>query len=275
MIVKDTFLNKLREDFNLNIYEVKIWTALLSRGISTAGELSDIGNVPRSRTYDVLETLEKKGFIIMKLGKPIKYIAIKPEEIIKRIKKNVKDITDEKLIKLENIKKTELFNELKLLHSQGIQFIDPTDLSGSFKGRDNIYTQINTMLNDAKKSVLMVTTSQGLVRKYNILKRNLKRLKEKNINVRIVAPIDKNNSAIAKELSQYFDIRNTQRIDARFIIVDGSEVLFMVLSDKDVHPSYDVGVWIKTPFFASALEDLFNITWNKLEDARKVFGSMK
>ena len=88
MIVKDTFLNKLREDFNLNIYEVKIWTALLSRGISTAGELSDIGNVPRSRTYDVLETLEKKGFIIMKLGKPIKYIAIKPEEIIKRIKKN-------------------------------------------------------------------------------------------------------------------------------------------------------------------------------------------
>ena len=56
----------------LNLYEVKIWTALLSRGVSTAGELSDIANVPRSRTYDVLESLEKKGFIIMKLGKPIK-----------------------------------------------------------------------------------------------------------------------------------------------------------------------------------------------------------
>ena len=72
MIVKDEFLNKLRRFFGLNLYEVKIWTALLSRGVSTAGELSDIGNVPRSRAYDVLESLEKKGFIIMKIDKPIK-----------------------------------------------------------------------------------------------------------------------------------------------------------------------------------------------------------
>ncbi len=58
MIVKEEFLNKLRQFFALNLYEVRIWTALLSRGISTAGELSDIGNVPRSRYYDVLESLE-------------------------------------------------------------------------------------------------------------------------------------------------------------------------------------------------------------------------
>ena len=89
MIVKEEFLNQLRRIFNLNLYEVRIWTALLSRGVSTAGELSDIGNVPRSRTYDILESLEKRGFIIMKLGKPIKFIALKPEEVIERAKKNV------------------------------------------------------------------------------------------------------------------------------------------------------------------------------------------
>ena len=50
MIVKEEFLGKLRRFFNLNLYEVKIWTALLSRGVSTAGELSDIANVPRSRS---------------------------------------------------------------------------------------------------------------------------------------------------------------------------------------------------------------------------------
>ena len=48
MIVKEEFLSKLRRYFSLNLYEVKIWTALLSRGVSTAGELSDIANVPRS-----------------------------------------------------------------------------------------------------------------------------------------------------------------------------------------------------------------------------------
>ena len=63
MIVKEEFLSKLRRYFGLNLYEVKIWTALLSRGVSTAGELSDIANVPRSRSYDILESLEKKGFV--------------------------------------------------------------------------------------------------------------------------------------------------------------------------------------------------------------------
>ena len=54
--------------FGLNTYEARIWTALLSRGISTAGELSDIANVPRSRSYDVLED---GAFIAMMTGAQI------------------------------------------------------------------------------------------------------------------------------------------------------------------------------------------------------------
>ena len=79
------------KDFGLNTYESKLWTALLSRGISTAGELSDIAGVPRSRSYDVLESLEKKGFILMKVGKPIKYVAVPPSEVLERVKKQIED----------------------------------------------------------------------------------------------------------------------------------------------------------------------------------------
>ena len=103
MIVKDEFLSKLRRYFNLNLYEVKIWAALLSRGVSTAGELSDIANVPRSRSYDVLESLEKKGFVVMKLGKPIKYIAVPPTEVVERVKKNVRKGAEESVKRLENL----------------------------------------------------------------------------------------------------------------------------------------------------------------------------
>ena len=42
---QEELLSKLRRCFNLNLYEVRIWTALLSRGVSTAGELSNIGHV--------------------------------------------------------------------------------------------------------------------------------------------------------------------------------------------------------------------------------------
>jgi UDP-N-acetylglucosamine 2-epimerase (non-hydrolysing) len=40
---------------------------LLSNGVSSAGEIAEISGVPRSRTYDVLEGLEKAGFVIQKL----------------------------------------------------------------------------------------------------------------------------------------------------------------------------------------------------------------
>src|SRR5210317_127304 len=108
MIVKEEFLSKLRRYFSLNLYEAKVWTALLSRGVSTAGELSDIANVPRSRSYDVLESLEKKGFVVMKIGKPIKYIAVPPKEVLERVKKNLVSDTEDHIKKLDELKTTDL-----------------------------------------------------------------------------------------------------------------------------------------------------------------------
>ena len=275
MIVKESFLQKLRQAFNLNIYEVKILTALLSRGISTAGELSDISEVPRSRSYDVLETLEKKGFVIMKLGKPIKYIAVKPEDIVSRIKKDVQVKLDKKLKTLENIRGTNFFSELEKLHKTGVKLVEPSEFTGSLKSRENIYHKIHAMLENAKESVTLVTSAEGLARKHNLLKRNLKRLKEKGVKLRIVAPITKDNLDIVKELSKFGEVRNTQRINARFVITDDKEIMFMVLDDKDVHANYDVGIWMNTPFFSKALIDMFNVVWNNLEDGKRVIAKLK
>src|SRR3989339_76530 len=124
MIVKEELLSKLRRYFSLNIYEVKIWTALLSKGVSSAGELSDISNVPRSRSYDVLESLEKKGFVIMKLGKPIKYIAVNPADVIERVKKRIKEEADEGVKYMEKLQGSDILKELDLLHKQGADLIE-------------------------------------------------------------------------------------------------------------------------------------------------------
>ena len=156
MIVKEEFLNKLRGLFNLNLYEVKIWTALLSRGISTAGELSEIGDVPRSRAYDILESLEKKGFVVMKLGKPIKYLAVEPQEVVERAKKLAREDAEDSVKKLEEMKGTDVIRELDTLHKQGIEFIEPTDLSGAIRGRHNVYSHMETMLKGAKKTLTFV-----------------------------------------------------------------------------------------------------------------------
>ena len=65
MLMKNETINRIK-NLGLNSYETKIWLALLTKNVASAGELSDIANVPRSRAYDVLESLEKKGFVLLR-----------------------------------------------------------------------------------------------------------------------------------------------------------------------------------------------------------------
>jgi len=264
MIVKEEFLSKLRRYFSLNLYEVKIWAALLSRGVSTAGELSDIANVPRSRSYDVLESLEKKGFVIMKLGKPIKYIAVSPLEVVERVKKNMRTDAEEKVKRLEDLKNTEVLGELTTLHKEGIELIEPSDLSGSLRGRHNLYNHLETTIKNAESSVNIMTTSQGLMRKVEGLKPTFEKLKKRGVKIRIAAPLTKECAQAVKDISDVAEVKNTNS-RARFCIVDGKELVFMLLDDKEVHPTYDIGIWVNTPFFAKAMDGLFDLSWKNMK----------
>jgi len=265
MIVKDEFLSRLRKIFDLNLYEVKVWTALLSRGTSTAGELSSISDVPRSRTYDILESLEKKGFVIMKLGKPIKFVALKPDEVIERVKKNLMRSAKERTQRLETLKSDEVLEELNSLFTKGVKFVEPSDLSGSLKGRQNLYNHLDMMVRDAEKTVTIVTTAEGLNRKLEALMFSLEKCKKRGVKIKVAAPINNNNIKVARDFKRVAEVRNLDKINARFVIIDSNQLIFMLLDDEKFHPNYDIGVWINTEFFALALEQLFELAWKEMK----------
>jgi len=268
MIIKEEFLGRLRKIFDLNLYEVKVWTALLSRGTSTAGELSNISDVPRSRTYDILESLEKKGFIIMKLGKPIKFVALKPEEVVERVKKNLMKDASERTKRLETLKGDEVLEELTGLFTKGIKFVEPSDLSGSLRGRQNLYNHLDMMVRDAEKTITIVTTAEGLNRKLEVLMQSLEKCKKRGVKVRIAAPIDNNNIKVAREFKKVAEVRNLEGMKARFVVIDGNQLMFMLLDDEKFHPNYDIGVWINTEFFAQALEQMFDLAWKDMKQVK-------
>lgn len=263
MIVQKEFLNKLR-DFGLNTYESKLWTALLSRGISTAGELSDIANVPRSRAYDVLESLEKKGFIVMKLGKPIRYIAVPPEEVIERVKKKLKNDADTQSNIIDQLHGSEVLNELNLLHTQGIDLIEPTDLSGALKGRSNLYNHLESMINSAEKEIILMTSEDGLIRKAESFSGALKKASSRGVNIRIaVSSLTNKSKRVVSLLNGVAEIKSVDKLSARFLIADGKQITFMLIDDKNIHPTYDSGVWVNTILFSKALESMFDLAWDK------------
>ncbi len=257
MLIEKKHLSKMKE-FGLNSYESKVWTALLSRGVSTAGELSDIANVPRSRSYDVLESLEKKGFVVMKLGKPIKYIAVPPEEAIERVKKRIKAQAEEDEKILDELKKSNILQELSLLHSQGIETQDPSELTGCVRGRDNLYNHLIYQIKSAKETVLIATTEKGIERKTKALLKHIKKAKERGVKVTFVAPFNKNTEKSQSTLSQYATLKNTEKENMRFCIVDNNQLTIMLNDDQDIHPNYDLAIWIHSHFFSNTLHSIVN-----------------
>lgn len=261
MIVQKDFLNKLK-DFGLNSYESKLWVALLSRGVSTAGELSDISNVPRSRAYDVLESLEKKGFIMVKVGKPIKYLAVAPHEVIERVKKGVLLEAEQRNNVLSELKDSDLLEELTALHGEGIVKIDPTDKSGAFRGRDKAYNHLISMIKNARKNIILMTSKEGIERKYDVLLNPLKKAVKGGVEVKISVPENVKKEVVA-ELSKLAKIKNHTEGNARFCIVDHESLFLFLTEDKKTHHNYDCAVWLEAPYFVEYFSRLFENEWKK------------
>ena len=272
MIIRDEFLGRLRKIFDLNLYEAKVWTALLSRGVSTAGELSNISDVPRSRTYDILESLEKKGFIVMKIGKPIKFVALKPLEVVERVKRNLVINAQEKSKRLEELKSDDVLGELTSLFENGVKFVEPSDLSGSLRGRQNMYNHLDMMIRGAEKTITIATTADGLNRKMEALLPALERAKRRGVIIRIAAPIIDSNAKFARNISKIAEVKDTSNksFNGRFAIVDSEQLMFMLTNDTTVHPNYDIAVWISTDFFAKVMEQMFELSWREFRPLSKV-----
>lgn len=247
MLLQKQSLQELRERFNLNIYEIKIWTSLLGKGIATASDLAEISGVPRSRCYDVLESLEKKGFIIMKIGKPIKYMAVQPEAVVDRVQKKLKEDAEDQIKSVENLAETDIFRELELLHKTGIKRVDVEDVTDYVVGRTNVNRFMKDMLLKAKKSVTVVTNESGIKHKVKILRKVKDNLAKKRVNVKFYT-----NANVIVDLGN-IQILST-KYDARFVNIDNEE-MFFVMAGKN--PDYDSGVWIKSPHFVNALNNLF------------------
>ena len=264
MIPKQELIKKIKFHFNLNIYESKVWLALLNKAIATVGEIAELSGVPRSRVYDVLQSLEKRGFAIPKLDKPIKYIAVKPAVVIDHMKNGVLKDAEEKAKSLSTIRDNKEYQELEILYNRGIKPLKPEELSSAIRGRQNIYSHLKELISGAEKEVTLVSTTSALKRKAKFLKPLFEQLKNKNINIRLAAShVDNlgNKEKIAlMHLSKDLGVPIRKiKINSRFCIVDKSKLLIFVTPDSD--EDSDIGIWINSPFFGRAFTAFLNPIW--------------
>jgi len=211
--------------FGLNTYEAKIWTSLLGRGVSTAGELSDIANVPRSRTYDVLESLEYKGFVIMNPGKPIKYLPIQPKDVLNNLKKRIEQDTEKHLLRIKSESFNNLIDTFQEIYEKNINKSD--NIVAVLRGRKNIHKHLNFLFgNITKNTIFSVENEPGNLDIINNTKNKTK-------------PIERPTHP---RIRMYLD--------------DSDNTIIFPLSEKEIHPDYDLCIWIRNKQTSNFLKQL-------------------
>lgn len=261
MIVKPEMVKKVKEYFNLNIYETKVWLALLSKGIVTAGETAELSGVPRSRTYDVLESLEKRGFAIVKIGKPVKYIAVDPNAVLEKMKSSVLYDAQERVKSLAVLRDTQEYTELEQLHKTGIAPIKSEDLSGFLRGRTNIMSKLREVLSAADKEVTIYTSLADFEKKTRVLLPVVESAQKKNIRVKVA--LSGEEESVKKCATKHnIKIKHGDH-KGRFFMADKREVIFMLNPD---HAEEELAIWLKSPFFTESLDNLFDYHFKKVQN---------
>ena len=149
--------------------------------------------------------------------------------------------------------------ELDSLHNEGVKLVEPSDISGSLKGRSRIYSKLNSMIKNAEDNVVILTTKEGAQRKYKALKKSLTKAKANGVDVSIYSSF-KESHKLANELKEFASVKDTNGLKSRMCVVDCSEVLLMLLDEDGAHEDSEVAVWLKAPFVASALSTLIKNT---------------
>ena len=265
MIIKPELVKRIKEYFNLDIYEAKVWVALLSKGIASAGEVAELSGVPRSRTYDVLESLEKRGFAIVKIGKPVKYISVKPTEVIEKMKSVTMHEAQEKVKSLINLKDTQEYVELEQLHNTGISPIKSNEITGSIRGRSNILSRIRELLENSQKEILICTSALDFEDKSRVLVPAFEKLAKKDIKIRVALSGEQDR---IRKINAKFNIKaKTTDSNARFFIADKKEVLFMVTPEKSEE---ELGLWLQSQFFTEALSNMIEYSFKNLNGIKQI-----
>jgi sugar-specific transcriptional regulator TrmB len=247
------------KSIGLNLYERKIFVALLAKGIATAAEVSELAGVPRSRSYDVLESLAEKGFVIVQPSKPIKYVALKPSDAMDRTKQVLENKFKTMTERIDKIKTSVIINELETIYQDGFNLVQPSEFTGTFKGTDIINRQMSSLFKNAENEIDIMTTERGLEELHLKHFRALKKVTKSGIKLRIIAPTT--NSSVSKAFSEIGEIRNTQSI-GRMCNVDNQNVLMALTDDGNTHETQDVAFWAKSPYIAeNVAKGMFERAW--------------
>jgi sugar-specific transcriptional regulator TrmB len=225
------------------------------------------------KAYRTLKNLEDRGLIQRIVGRPVRFVASPPEEVLRR---NVEEAR-RSLTVLERDEERVL-EELTKIRGQG-QDVAEEPRFRIYQGRQQVYEFLGQLVDRTEKELDLVTTSLDLLRiSLWGLDDRLIGLSESGRNVRLLVPVEESDVAEVEKLADQLGVRHiSMETPMRFALVDDKEILTSVAMDDSMSMTTDddTALWTNAPSFISAIKTFYESLWALAPDAGAVITSMR
>ncbi len=247
---------KSLDKIGLTSYEIRTFTALLKAGEITASELSQKSGVPYSKIYEVLGTLEEKGWAGSDDSRPTKYFAKSPSTALDTTKQK----KEQEFKENQNI----ILNELIPLYEKSgtSERPDIWVLSGTV----NIASKVLEMVELCKNEVLIAIpkASEDLVKQ---ALPKLRLLHDKGVNVTILTSDNLDKESL-KAITRVAKVKVKKGLFGGGIISDKRYVVILLGPEVSDSTSADmVAIWADHAGLAGFAREYFEYL---LKDSKEV-----
>lgn len=260
----------LLKQLGLTGYESRAYSILLARSPLTAEKISSLAKIPLPRVYDTMNSLAKRGLVIVSKTRPQTFRAVSPNKMINLLKEDEKLHLKERLKKINDI----VPELLKNIQTTEKPFEHEDEQTFAYvKRRTSLEAVWKDMHNLAKKEVCMFAGDLYWVDKnLSLLKKTIKR----GIKYRVIWSKDMKRiiPRVKRLKNTGVEIRFSEKVKSlRGVVIDGNvSVLFHHpktvhnekttpdLPDNEEHSEFTTFIMTYKAINV-ALQDYFNALW--------------
>ncbi|MCD6189542.1 MAG: TrmB family transcriptional regulator [Thermococcus sp.] len=262
-MVKERMVELLQEHFELNLYEARAYVALVGFGVLTPAELASVSEVPAPRTYDVLRSLEKKGFALSQPGKANKYRPVHPKNVLEKFIEDWQVRVKEELEAKKKAKEELLELMTPLIETEVPKY--GVERVWVVRGIRNSTLKTQEMFEDVEKEILLADNGYIAAN----LDEEITKAIDRGVTAKIIVSKQILPRIETSKLMDYYkegklELRVLEKIELPMLICD--EEVFFALEDLAArYFNYETQVWIKDFRVAGLFKGKFNEYWEKAE----------
>ena len=242
--------------------EAKIYLNLLRKKSFTASEVSRLSGISRSKTYEILHQLVRKGLCIEILGGVKKYASTNPKTAFNGLQQKLQKEYENKKILMSNLSES-----LSPLYLSEKENIEPMDYIQVIRERSRIVEKVESLERIAKEEVLFFNKAPYAMNISTRMNEEEFRGLERGVKYKgIYEVMEARKLNIIKRIEIYMEageeIRVAYELPMKMIIFDKRIALFALRDKITSKPSLTTMI-IEHPDIAKALKETFNMYWQK------------